>query len=93
MSAGIRKSALPVAEFVGTCVSLKAEDLEAYDETEREITYRTFIRRVGTEVVASFGSHPPLKRDWHVHYGKGKWRGRPAVCLHHSRIHYIWIIA
>lgn len=40
-----------VVQFVGTCVNLPAEDLDAYDETEREIGYGTFVRHVGVATV------------------------------------------
>ena len=82
-------------EFIGICVSLQAEDLHAYDDSERRIKYRTFLRHVGRKVVADldrlFGV--PLRRDWHVSFGRGKWKGRPCVCLHHSRIHHLWYLS
>lgn len=78
--------------FVGTCVGLKAEDLFDYDDSKRYITYRTFLKHVGKDIVKelneSFGV--PLHKDWHVSFSKGKWKGKPAVCLHHSGIHHIW---
>ena len=84
-------------EFVGTCVQLRAADLWDYDETEREITYRTFRKHIGSYVAAEInswagwpGTH--FSRDHHIRYGKGKWKGKPAVCMHHSAIHHIWTI-
>lgn len=84
-------------QFVGTCVGLQASDLHDYDDTERAITYRTFRQHVGAQVTAEInswagwpGTH--FSRDWAISYGKGKWKGKPAVCLYHSRIHHIWTI-
>ncbi len=80
--------------FIGTCVGLPAAELEAFDDSAKEITYRTFLRHVGGEIVreldAAFGV--PLRRDWHVSFERGKWQGKPAVCLHHSGIHHLWYL-
>lgn len=81
-----------MATFVGTCVGLPARFLDEYDDTAREICYRTFLRYVGKDVVAEFGRNPPLRQDWHVSFSKGRWRGKPAVCLMHSSIHHIWYV-
>lgn len=82
------------ALFIGRCDSLRAEDLDAFDESRHDITYRTFLRHVGRETVRelnkSFGV--PLRKDWHVSYAKGTWEGQPAVCLFHSRYHHIWVL-
>jgi len=78
--------------FIGTCVGLPAPKLEAFDDSAREITYRTFLRHLGKDLVddldRSFGV--PLRKDWHISFERGKWEGRPAICLHHSGIHHIW---
>ena len=86
-------------EFVGTCVHLRAEDLEDYDDTEREIGYDRFRYYVGDEIIRELerelgyhGSCLTLKKDYHVRYGRGKWKGENAVCMRHSAIHYIWKI-
>ena len=80
--------------FVGTCVTLPARELDKFDESSRDITYRTFAKHVGRaeiqELNKSFGV--PISRDWHVKFAKGKWRGKPAVCLFHSSIHHIYTI-
>lgn len=81
--------------FIGTCVELRQRDLEAYDDTEREISYRTFLKHAGRKLIRrleqGFGRSPTLKNDWHVRYGRGKWKGKPAICLMHSSIHHIWV--
>lgn len=81
-------------EFVGTCVHLSADDLHAYDDSEREITYHTFVKHLGRELIQEINrwSGVPVGRDKHVSFGKGKWRGKPCVCLHHSAIHHIWTL-
>jgi hypothetical protein len=87
-------------EFIGTCVGLRFRDLQAYDDSEREITYRTFRKHVGADVIReineNIGYPGPgvltLASDYHVRYGKGKWKGKPAVCMHHSAIHHIWTL-
>jgi hypothetical protein len=75
--------------------------LEAYDETEREITYHTFAKHLGADVMRElcklFGytrrNKMTMRRDWHLSYGKGFWNGNiPVVCLYHSRIHHLWQI-
>ena len=87
------------AEFVGTCVHLEAEDLYAYDDTEREIGYNRFRYYVGGEVIKELedslgytGSGLTLKKDFHIRYGTGKWKGERAVCMRWSSIHHIWLI-
>jgi hypothetical protein len=83
--------------FVGTCIGLRAKDLHAYDDTERAITYRTFRSHVGREVTTEIntwagwpGTH--FSNDGCIRYGKGKWKGKPAVCMHHSGIHHLWLV-
>lgn len=81
-------------EWVGTCVELGCKDLEEFDDSSRDITYRTFLRHIGGVEMAglnrSFGV--PIREDWCVSFYKGKWKGKPAVCLMHSSIHHIWIV-
>jgi hypothetical protein len=83
-----------MTSFVGTCVGLRADDLDDFDDTARSVTYKTFLRHLGGKIVReldkSFGV--PLRRDWHVDFQVGRWRGKRAVCLMHSRIHHIWTI-
>lgn len=84
----------PDVEFVGRCDHLDADDLYDFDETSRKITYATFVRKVGGAVVKELneGFGVPIKRDWHVRFVKGRWQGRPAVCMFHSAYHYIWVL-
>jgi hypothetical protein len=32
-----------------------------------------------------------LREDWHVGYGKSRYRGVPCYFIQHSRIEYIWV--
>lgn len=83
--------------WIGLCVNLRAEDLEAYDDTERDIKYATFARLLGPvglqEIAESYPGVPHISKDWHVEFGRGRWKGKPAVCMHHSQIHHLWLIA
>lgn len=84
--------------FIGTCVGLRCVDLNAYDDSSRDIGYATFLKHVGREIVREleegFGYVRPLtlKSDWCIRYSRGKWKGKPAVCMMHSAIHHIWLI-
>jgi hypothetical protein len=84
--------------FIGTCVGLRCEDLNDYDDSSRDIGYATFLKHVGKDLIRElerdFGYKRPLtlKSDWHISYSKGKWKGKPAVCMMHSSIHHIWTL-
>lgn len=79
------------AVLIGTCVNMRASDIEEFDERARSITYRTFVRNVGTEALKPFNEGlPKLKNDWHVSYEVGYIKGERVYCLHHSAIHHIF---
>ena len=80
--------------FIGTCVGLRANDLDDFDNSARGITYQTFRKHVGMEVVKELNEafSVPIHTDWAVRFEKGKWKGKPAVCMHHSSIHHLWAI-
>lgn len=85
-------------EFIGTCVELKEVDLLAYDESARDINYRTFSRHLGAEGIQEierahgYGQALRLRQDYHVRYSRGKWQGKPAICMMHSAIHHLWFL-
>ena len=81
-------------KFIGTCVDLKANDLHDFDDSSRRVTYKTFIRHLGRQIVRDLDEQfgVPLRRDWHVSFATGTWQGKRAVCLSHSRIHHIWTL-
>ena len=80
--------------WIGRCDELEANDLDDYDDTKRPITYRTFQKHVGAGITRSldrrFGI--PIGREWHVKFSRGKWQGKPAVCMMHSGYHHIWTV-
>lgn len=84
-----------MSEFIGRCDHLRCQDLEEYDDTERTITNRTFRKLVGREMyleleqMTGYDRHLRLANDWHVSYGRGKWKGNPCACLHWSSYHHI----
>lgn len=78
--------------FIGTCVGLPARELEKFDDSARDITYRTFCKYVGKEIIDELNQcfSVPLHKDWAVSFQIGKYKGKKAVCLHHSSIHHLW---
>lgn len=80
--------------FVGTCVGLPAEELDAYDDSAQTIEFDEFARLVGDEVIDELNTNasPPIQDDWAVSFSKGRWCGEDAVCMMHSGIHHIWLI-
>lgn len=85
------------ATWLGRCDDWDVEDAHLFhdfDETRREITYRTFLKHLGGEEVRrldyQFGV--PLSQDYHVRFYKGVFDGKPVVCLMHSAYHYLWKI-
>jgi hypothetical protein len=85
-------------EFIGRCDALEAEDLDAYDDSSREITNRTFRKLLGSEQYLEFEKNLGYDRylrmvnDYHVSYSKGVWRGRKAICCFWSAYHHIFAI-
>ena len=86
------------AEWVGRCDHLKAEDLDAYDDTAEDITFNRFKYYLGDEAFEElekglgYDEHLRLKDDWHISHTKGKWKGEWAICLMWSAYHHIWLI-
>lgn len=84
----------------GTCVTLSAGQVNAYDETEKEMTYRCFRRHFTRgqwnalaeqfqyEISSKAGL--TMEQDWAVRFGWGYLDGEKVVCLHHSSIHYFF---
>jgi len=85
--------------FIGTCVGLQEEDLHDYDESTREITYATFARHMGADAMRhleremGYNKHLRLRKDWSVRFSRGKWRGKPAICMMHSATHHLWALS
>ena len=85
---------MKIVSFVGTCVELSGRSIERFDDSAREITYKTFLKNVGWDTVKELNEifGVPVGKDWSVRFEKGKWKGKIAYCLHHSSIHHIWTI-
>jgi hypothetical protein len=83
-----------IPQWIGTCVHLGVDGLDAFDASSREVTYRTFRRLLGREIILDLDARlgVPLRRDYNVRYATGRWEGRRAVCLYHSCIHHIWTL-
>lgn len=87
-------------EWVGTCVGLREQDLNDYDDTEREIGYATFLKHLGRERMRELNEQLGYRRgeklqigtDWHITFSRGKWKGKPAICMMWSSIHHLWKI-
>ncbi len=88
--------------FATRCVECRnVRALEDMEERAREITYRTFIRRVGTEELRERfpdynwrkGKSPGLrlKDDYAVRFYKSRFMGKPCYCVDWSSIDHIWI--
>jgi len=80
-------------QFHGTCIGLRPDDLEAFDDSARQINWRTFKSHVGAEQFREIeqANGVPLSKDWSVSFFKGRWRGREAVCMMQSAIHHIYL--
>lgn len=78
--------------FIGTCIGLPAEKLHEFDDSMRSITYRTFLKHVGKDIVKELNRSfsVPLSRDWSVSFATGKYNGKKAICLFHSGVHHLW---
>ena len=85
----------------GSCVHLSAEEVEAYDATERMMSHREFRRHFtraqynALSALFKYELDPrsglTLKNDWHIRYGWGYLNGRKVVCIHHSSIHNFYL--
>jgi hypothetical protein len=66
--------------------------LEAFDDSRRDVNYKTFARHLGREEIRALDQFfsVPLRRDYHVSFAVGKWKGKRAVCLFHSAYHHLW---
>lgn len=84
--------------YVHSCPSSTYEDIQALQASETSISLDTFRRAIGpeqwAEIQASLGYDRtfPIRRDWHVGYFKGVYRGVAAVFLRHSRIEHIFTL-
>lgn len=85
----------------GDCTTLPTEQIEAYDSTEHDMTFRCFRRHFTRGQWNAISEHfryeinakagLTMENDWHVRYGWGYLEGKKVVCLHHSQIHYFFL--
>lgn len=84
--------------FAHSCPASTYEDIQALMASEKAISLDTFRRAIGpaqwAEIQASLGYDRafPIRRDWHVGYYKGVYRGIAAVFLRHSRVEHIFTL-
>lgn len=83
---------------IGSCVTLPAQSIEAYEETAKKITYNRFSYYLGEEnlnqlnLALGYSGKFLLKHERYASYSSGKWEGKSAICMKHSATHYIWLI-
>lgn len=94
-------------QLVATCVGSSYEDITAFDESSRDITYETARRYVNMRALEEQLGYPPrgwirdalgyprpsltLKKDYSVSYAKGIFRGQPCVVVFWSDIHHFFV--
>ena len=93
-----------VKAFTTRCVESSYFDMDDYYKIRKEITYRTFVTHIGRRNLIDFevdlgyrdcdgnlyNKSLSLKTDYHVQFGKGKFKGIAAVDCTHSAIEYIF---
>lgn len=84
------------------CVDCERKDVPALNkmiEDGKDVSYETFRRRVPAVLKLAkemgYALHQSggltIKNDWHVHYAKSRWRGKPCYYLVHSAIEYVFL--
>lgn len=86
-------------EYITNCTNSTAELINAMTETSKEISYRTFEKRVGKNLLAdifpfyTWGKRDgglKMHNDYAVSYFKGTYAGEPVYYCDHSMIEYIF---
>ena len=84
-------------EFVTTCVGANGEDIQEMVDVGEEISYGEFAREVGVQNIQElseslgYGAGPlTLEKDYHVHYYRSTYQGRPCVFMDHSAIEHVF---
>lgn len=84
------------------CVDVERKDvpeLSQMIDNSHDVTYRTFLRRVPALLKLAkemgYSLRPSggltIKNDYHVHYAKSTWYGKPCYYLVHSAIEYVFM--
>jgi hypothetical protein len=84
--------------YVTCCIHSTAQAIQDMIDQEREITYRTALKRIGrAELAKVFPTYDwkgsgglTMRRDWHVGYYKSRYLGQPCYFVRHSAIEYIF---
>jgi len=71
-----------------TCVSANGDDIIDMVDAAREIKVGTFLKRVEIDPM-EFGVD--LRKDWHVHFYKSKYKGKPCYFMDHSSIEHVYV--
>lgn len=87
-------------KYVGCCVDLDGEAISEMQESAIDITYRTFLKNIGTEnyrllcdklgYALNRSEGLALYEDWHVSYHRSKHLGKRCYYLKHSAIEYVF---
>ena len=85
-------------QFITNCVSSTEEAISNMIEQSKDITYKTFFKRVDWVEVSrmlGYDLHPSngltIKNDYHVSYSKSKYKGKSCHYVTWSAIEYIFI--
>lgn len=78
-----------------TCLDCTGAEVDAFDATARDVTYRTFAEHVdvaAVEAALGYGRDIGLRlrNDWGVCFRKGIFRGRECYVLMWSHIHHFY---
>ena len=91
-------------QLVGTCVETPLEDIQAYDDSARDITIKHAMRCIGKQYLAkifpSYAWTPAqvkqgwvvFEKDWSISAQVGKFRGKRCIVIFWSAIHYFFVM-
>lgn len=84
--------------YVGCCIELDGDDINAMSDTRTNISNDRFRRLIGTEAYRWLsrelgyvpGEKLTLRSDWHVSYHRSTYQGKPCLFLVWSAIEYVF---
>lgn len=83
------------ANYLTCCVNSTAKLIDNMVDMAREITCKTFLRKVNISVedfgYVRRGKGLKLQNDWAVRFYKSKYRGEPCYYMVHSAIEFIYV--
>ena len=84
---------------------MECQDLQDFDDSAQDITAATVRKHLGSTmwkwIEGSLGYYDKngkpdsslrLANDWAVGFEKGKWKGKPALCIRWSAYHHIFVL-